>query len=569
MDDQYKNLKGFKQLISEPVFWLLFVGIGLLIWHTKVQPQDHSNVQAELIYRYNLSMYFDAGENDVSVRTYLPENSDRLQIIEEVIQSDTLGLDTNDIAAGRQAVWRGNSSKPIRYSALLSLQDERYDIDSSILIANTYPSSVAKWLKPTKSIPTQHPEIKALWQTIKPKKNGQFLSTARSIFDYVHLKIEGAPFKGFTDALTALRLQQASCNGKGRLFAALARQNGIPARLIGGVILNDGQKRTSHQWIELYLQGHWIPFDPTNGHFAYIPENYLQLYVGDKVLFGHTRDINFDYQFSIQSEHLAAPLLQTDQKHALFPNAAEMLARLGIEYKTAGIFLLFPLVALLISFARNVIGLKTFGVFMPMLISAACVYTGFWIGIFGFVSVLIIAYLGQVYFEKHKMLKIPRLAAVITLNTILFIVVLKLLGEKSSLQLGMVTLFPVVIIAFIAERLSHLSQDGKWQELFNISLGTLAVIGVCYLTFSSILLQGFFAVYPESLLLVLALQVVIGKWTGMRISEYIRFRGINRHSETLNINQRNRDYVYALNDRENLELAIDKLASKKAILCMI
>jgi len=390
-------------------------------------------------------------------------------------------------------------------------------------IASTYPNSVAKWLKGTKAVPTKHPEIIALWQTIKPDESKKFLATAKAIFDYVHLEIEGAPFKGFTDALTALRLQQASCNGKGRLFAALARQNGIPARLIGGIILNNGQKRTSHQWIELYLQGHWVPFDPTNGHFAYIPKNYLQLYVGDKVLFGHTRDINFDYNFSIQDEHLAAPLLQTEQKNAMFPNAAEMLARLGIEYKTAGIFLLFPLVALIISFARNVIGIKTFGIFMPMLISAACVYIGFWMGILGFVTVLLIAYAGQIYFERQKLLKVPRLAAVITLNTIFFIIVLKLMGDKNTLD-------------------------------------------VCYLIFSSIVLQGFFAVYPESLILVLALQVIIGRWTGMRISEYFRFRKINQHSNAVSINQRNRDYIYTLNERKWLELAIDKLGSKQALI---
>jgi len=140
------------------------------------------------------------------------------------------------------------------------------------------------------------------------------------------------------------------------------------------------------------------------------------------------------------------------------------------------------------------------------------------------------------------------------------------MGDKNTLELGMMTLFPVVIISFIAERLNHLSQDGKWSELFTVSLGTLAVITVCYLIFSSIVLQGFFAVYPESLILVLALQVIIGRWTGMRISEYFRFRKINQHSNAVSINQRNRDYIYTLNERKWLELAIDKLGSKQALI---
>ena len=149
-----------------------------------------------------------------------------------------------------------------------------------------------------------------------------------------------------------------------------------------------------------------------NDHFAKIPHHYLELYIDDQALFSHTRNINFDYIFDIKREHIAAPLLRFDNDEGAFFNAASLLAKLGIENKTAGIFLLFPFVAFLISFARNVLGLKTFGIFMPMLVSAACVYTGFWMGLAGFIGVLLTAWLGQLYFDKHKLLKIPRLAAI-------------------------------------------------------------------------------------------------------------------------------------------------------------
>jgi transglutaminase-like putative cysteine protease len=56
--------------------------------------------------------------------------------------------------------------------------------------------------------------------------------------------------------VTAAKLGEASCNGKSRLFIALARRAGIPSRLVGGVILSTGVKRTSHQWVEAYVSGH-------------------------------------------------------------------------------------------------------------------------------------------------------------------------------------------------------------------------------------------------------------------------------------------------------------------------
>ena len=62
--------------------------------------------------------------------------------------------------------------------------------------------------------------------------------------------------------------------GKNRLFIALLRARGIPARLCKGLILENTSKRTSHAWTEIFVVDKWIPFCPTNGYFAEIPENY-------------------------------------------------------------------------------------------------------------------------------------------------------------------------------------------------------------------------------------------------------------------------------------------------------
>ena len=81
-----------------------------------------------------------------------------------------------------------------------------------------------------------------------------------------------------TCSLTALRLGEASCNGKSRLLVALARNAGIPARLIGGLVLRRGSTRTSHQWAEAWVAGHWLPIDPTNHHFAELPAHCERLF---------------------------------------------------------------------------------------------------------------------------------------------------------------------------------------------------------------------------------------------------------------------------------------------------
>ncbi len=519
------------------------------------------------IYSFNLTMAYQSDGSDISIRTYIPEENERQRILSEQIINN--GLDymfTSDVS-GKRANWSGYSSaQQLAYRYTLSLQAIKYQLSADLIIPQNYHSELSGYLQATESIQVHHPEVQSLWKLIAPKDNNNLHDVLTAIYHHTYQQIKTAPFKGVTDAVTALRLKTASCNGKSRLFIALARLNNIPARLVGGVILNGVNKKTSHQWLEVYAQNQWIPFGPTNGNFAELPANYLELYRGDQNLFRHTVDINFDYQFS-SKQSLVAPAVYNHQQNLAESNKIDvigLLLSMGLDPKTIGLFLLFPICTLLITFLRNLVGLKTFGIFLPMLISAACIFIGFIKGVAGFAFILLTSFIAYHFLEKLKLLKIPRLAAIITINTVIFVLGLLFIGANNRLEFGMLSVFPVIIISFIAEKIHRISQDGDWQELLNRVLGTLVSITGCYLLLASFMLQGLFSYYPESFLLVLAGQVYIGRWTGIRISELFRFKNIlaNPSYPVIGINSRNREFIYQLNEQGLLDLATDKLASK-------
>jgi len=548
---------------------LLFLLIFSLHWrslHHLINSLTPNN-----IYDVTFDLRFEQDNESINIETYIPQDNERQQIIEESFANNGLGNIITEDETGRKALWTGQSVfNSIRYRVLIKSQEVNYQISDVVEIPSSYPESFDIYLQETAAVQVSHPEIDDVWQHIRPKNKKKIMPILRSIYQLTYQDIAGAPFKGFTDALTTLRLKQASCNGKSRLFVALARKNNIPARLVGGLIMNQGSKKTSHQWVEVYIEGHWVPFGPTNGNFAHLPANYLSLYRGDKVLFRHTSDINFNYQFVID-KRLVAPNLYQDKlseipETSIGPeiNISQLLINMGLAPLTIGLFLLFPLCTLAISFLRNVIGIRTFGVFMPMLIAAACVFTGFFRGIIAFVVILLVSFLAHLIMDKIRMLKIARLAAIITVNTLFFIIGLSIIGTHTTLEFGMLSLFPVVIISFVAERIHHMSDDQDWLGLFSVSLGTLFSIWLCFLILSSFLLEGLFSIYPEFYLLVLATQIYIGQWTGLRVSELYRFKDIlaDKNNPVLSINERNRNLVYAKNEQRYLELAADKLASK-------
>ncbi len=522
------------------------------------------------IHEFTVELMFEGFGGEVRLGTFLPVGDERQTIIEESFKQGLLAYSDEVTAAGRRAEWNGqlpDGQHRVRYSARLATRALRYELPAGLGFGIPLGDAARRQLEETAAIPYRHPEIRSLWNRIRPAQSADQVQVLRAIFDYTHDKIEPAPFKGYTDALTALRLGQASCNGKSRLFVALARLNGIPARLVGGVILESGVKRTSHQWVETWIGGHWVPFDPLNGHFAYLPADYLQLYRGDEPLFSHTRDINFDYAFSIGRLLVPAASMKTEESAG--PGwLAGMSSFIAQNEQISGVFLLFPLVALIVTFCRNVVGLRTFGVFLPMLVGASCVYTGLLAGMLGFIAILAVGAATHRWFRGMRVLVVPRVAAVITVLTVLILTVGVLVTEDASHRLALLALFPVVILSFVAERLQEMMERSRLGELVRTIAWTVLVTLICYLAFSSVLLRGLFFQFPELLLVVLAVQLAVGRWTGIRASEFYRFLRLFRaagadDAGVLGLNSRNIHLIARLNAVHWMTVANDKLATKR------
>jgi len=62
-----------------------------------------------------------------------------------------------------------------------------------------------------------------------------------------------------------------------------------------------------------------------------------------------------------------------------------------------------------------------------------------------------------------------------------------------------------------------------WQEALKVSMGTLAVAVFSFFVLSIHQIQEFFFAFPETLFALIAVQVLLGRYTGYRLTEYFRF----------------------------------------------
>lgn len=478
-------------------------------------------------YRVSLRMTLDGGDGRVRVTTYAPADDVRQKIREES-QSAPQVLHHTIEAEGlnRRAIWLGApvpDQAEIRYEFSALTSAVHFTLAPDLEVPESYPKSVRENLLPTSDIQVDSPEIRERLHQIGADR-GPLAERIQQIYDDVeHLGFR--TFKGTTDALTALRLGEASCNGKSRLFVALARAAGIPARLVGGLVLEPGSKRTSHQWVEVYIAGHWVPFDPTNHHYAELPSHYLTLYRGDEVLFRHTGEINFDYMFTTRERLVPSP--EARASFSAF-NVWDLFARLRLPFALLETILMLPVGALVVVLFRNVVGVPTFGTFLPALIAAAMGATGL---AWGMVSILVVTgavVAARLGLQRLQLLHSPTLAILLTV-VVMSMLATSLVADRLALEeLARVAHFPIAVMAIVSENLYLVLTEKGIRDGVKHFAGTLAVVLACYMIMNSMAMKVLVIGFPEVLLLVIAANIYLGRWVGIRLIELWRFRRLWR-----------------------------------------
>jgi hypothetical protein len=526
MNLKKKNLFTSKNSVAYPliVITALLIMIKFTFWN-----YSFKNIIPKTSYEVDYNLSLEGYNNAINVNSFLPVSDDHQSIKDEVHNSGSFQLKIGQNNNGRIANWdNGNATgnQHINYSFSYLGKSIKYSIDTTLLITDSYPPDVVKYLEATPNIQVNHPFLIDLYNS-KVGNNKHVFQTIKSIFDYTY-SLTPKPFKGLTDALTAAQLGEASCNGKSRLFVALARQAGIPSRLVGGIILDTGQKRTSHQWTEIYVNGYWIPFDPLNNHFAFLPHNYLVLYKGDEFLFAHTPNIHFDYNFTIKKRLVANPTLLSELSSHPFNayEAWQAFENVGIPLGLLKIIIMLPLGALVVAIFRNVIGLQTFGVFLPALVAIACRQTGLTWGVISFIIVIVVVSLIHFPLEKIGILYTPKMVIMLVFVVMAFLLI-SILGIKIEIQnLAYITLFPIVVVTITAERFARSIMEEGILKSFKMTLHTIVVIVFAYMAMNSSTMESLFLAFPELFLAIIGISLILGKWIGFRMSEYSRFKWI-------------------------------------------
>jgi peptidoglycan/LPS O-acetylase OafA/YrhL len=127
------------------------------------------------------------------------------------------------------------------------------------------------------------------------------------------------------------------------------------------------------------------------------------------------------------------------------------------------------------------------------------------------------------YLEKLRLLLVPRLAAVLTV-VVLLMLSISIVGHALDLETGLsIALFPMVILTMVIERMSIVWDERGPSAALTEGVGSLIVAMVAYVVMSIDELEHLLFVFPELLLIILGLCLLLGRYTGYRLTEMVRF----------------------------------------------
>ncbi len=301
---------------------------------------------------------------------------------------------------------------------------------------------------------------------------------------------------------------------------------GIPSQAVRGINLEDGRRRqTLSAMLEFHDGSDWVVIDPRTAELG-LPDSFFVWQRGPGAILSIAGGRDSSLEFALVSNSLPARAVAgMEQRSDKFALLDFSIYALPVEHQ--GVFkglLLIPVAALVVVIMRLLVGIKTSGTFMPILIALAFIQTSLLWGLVIFVSLVGIGLWIRSWLSHMNLLLVSRVSAVVIV-VILLMAALAIISYKLGLdQILTVTFFPTIILAWTIERMSILWEEEGPREVMIQGGGSLLVATLAYLAMSNPLIEHLTFNFPELTLSLLGVILLLGKYTGYRLSELYRFR---------------------------------------------
>jgi hypothetical protein len=201
--------------------------------------------------------------------------------------------------------------------------------------------------------------------------------------------------------------------------------------------------------------------------------------------------------------------------------------RQGVPLDTVVMLLMLPVIVTVIAFFRQVIGIKAFGIYTPAIVTFAFLaIPRLRYGVVIFFVVILVGMLMRFVLKRLRILYLPRVAIMLSTIALVILVLLSFGGSMQRTGLASVSIFPILIMITIVEKFVATQIEKGNKTALILAIETLVISLVGYYIASWPFFVKSIMTFPWLILFTIPINIVLGRWGGLRISEYFRFREV-------------------------------------------
>ncbi|MBS0359216.1 MAG: inactive transglutaminase family protein [Proteobacteria bacterium] len=449
---------------------------------------------------------FKADKKPIKAGFVIPNNPPNFLVSDENFVSHNYGVIAQKEGLNRVAQWsirRARGSQSLYYRAVL------------------YKSKVQK------NFAQKPPEFPKLEVLKEPEKSAveSIIREARSkSADTMTFAAETLRILNDSKASNAtllLEQDRSHMNILKKAVFILAHEN-IPAQIAQGIYLKPEKNAKLFPWLAVYDAKKWVYLNPVDGANG-LPEEFLIWQYGDFSSTDLTGGTNPHFSLSVS----VTPISSAQQLGKELDSVLLKYSLYQLPLETQYVFyilLTIPIGAFIILLLRNVVGIDTFGTFMPVLIAVAFRETHLIWGVILFSTIVALGLVMRFYLEQLRLLLVPRLTAILTV-VVLIILGLSVLSHKLGLAHGAsIALFPMVILTMTIERMCVLWEERGAYDALKTGFGSIFAAVIAFLVMKNKELEYLMFTFPELLFILLAVVLLFGQYRGYRLLELFRFK---------------------------------------------
>lgn len=482
---------------------LLVVGIGLTWYRHVAFDVPFLPDATRSIWSIEAKVEFDAEAKPVKLSLAIPETQPGFEVIAEHTASPGYGLAFIEEPNSRRAEWstrRARGDQTLYYQVDMLVKPETFDERVGI----PPPLEAVTYSGPEATAVTQ------LLQRARERSADPFTMARELIFEFNE-----------ESQLAQLLVQNQS---REQRLVEMLHKAGIPARVVQTLFLEDGRRRQAAvPYLQVFSGDEYALFDPNTGQQGQAV-NQLLWEQNSGSLLDLIGGSDSSVTFSIIHQEAAA--LQVSQDRSVATDGARDFSIHLLPLEEQALFkgiLLIPVGVLIVVLMRILIGVRTSGTFMPVLIAMAFMETSLLTGVVGFALVVGVGLVIRAYLSRHNLLLVARIGTVI-LSVIIIIAGFSIIAHGLGFTEGLkITFFPMIILSWTIERMSILWEEEGSTEVLAQGGGSLLVAIIAFTVMINPIVRHLMFNFIGLQFVFMAIVLLCGNYTGYRLSELRRF----------------------------------------------